>query len=183
MNRAPTIIGFGCEARVGKDTAAQYLDDKYGYRRAGWADNLKKAAGVVFGFTEAQLYGDLKEVIDPNWGFTPREALQRMGTEAMRVTFGDDIWVQSLERTLVKGGRWVITDCRFPNEVRAVHRMGGIVVRIVRPDGPGVRGGVERHPSETALLGWLGWDATIVNDGTLEEMYRQLDRLIEGNYG
>ena len=35
----------------------------------------------IFGFTKEQVYGDLKDVVDSEWGVTPRKVLQIMGTE------------------------------------------------------------------------------------------------------
>ena len=38
----------------------------------------------MFGFTEDQVFGDAKDVIDPVWGVTPRLVLQVLGTELMQ---------------------------------------------------------------------------------------------------
>ena len=44
------VVGFGCTAQVGKDTAAKYLEQKYPgkFKRVAFADELKKAAMVIF---------------------------------------------------------------------------------------------------------------------------------------
>lgn len=60
---------------------------------------------------------------------------------------------------------WLITDCRFPNELEAITSRGGIRIRIVRPDNPYTQ---SNHPSETSLddVELL----TIINDGNLEQL-------------
>ncbi len=51
--------------------------------------------------------------------------------------FHDDIWIASLENKL-RNSRddVVISDCRFPNEIRAIKQAGGMVVRVVRGPEP-----------------------------------------------
>lgn len=64
---------------------------------------------------------------------------------------------------------WIITDCRFPNEFRAIKDNGGIVIRIER-DGivP-----INAHPSETALDSFE-FDFEIENNGSLEDLRRSV---------
>lgn len=82
---------------------------------------------------------------------TPRKLLQLLGTECGR-SIHPNIWINSLfsdyigKRDLeeVKGKEvfrllpdmypnWIITDCRFPNEAKAVKDRGGLIIRINRP--------------------------------------------------
>jgi hypothetical protein len=173
--RSAQIIGLGYKARSGKDTVARELE-RYGYRVVAFADALKSGAREMFKLTNAQLYGDQKEAVDPQWGLTPRNILQRLGTEAVRREFGDDFWIRALRRkihgieeNLGRCERWAITDVRFVNEALAVKSWGGIVVRVDRP-GAGASGGVARHASETQLDTWGGWDAVVDNSGTLNDL-------------
>ena len=82
---------------------------------------------------------------------TPRKLLQLLGTEAGRHIIHPDIWVNALfadygpvgdnllegevrkvrEEDLVYPS-WIITDVRFPNEVKAIEDRGGIVIRVDR---------------------------------------------------
>ena len=79
---------------------------------------------------------------------------------------------------------WIITDLRFPNELSAIKQRNGITIRVQRD--LGLEFGYEEngifkvHESETALIPYTEkgkWHATIRNDGTLEELYCQLDFL------
>jgi hypothetical protein len=89
-----------------------------------------------------------------------RTLLQHLGTEGWRAQYGDDVWVRGLDavaRTLVDAhgvARFVIADARFPNELDAVERLGGSLVRVSAPARVATNGmsaEARLHPSETAL--------------------------------
>lgn len=206
------IIGICGFIGSGKDTAADYLVNFYGFRRDSFANTLKDAVAHVFGWDRELLEGRTKESrewreqVDPWWAerlkipnLTPRLVLQLWGTEVARKGFHDDIWIASLENKLRnRKDDVVITDCRFPNEIKAIKKQGGKVVRIVRGPEPewysvaeAVNAGPKHigwsiaktelpkfgiHASETA---WVGtkFDAVINNNGTLDELYAQLRNL------
>jgi len=67
---------------------------------------------------------------------TPRGMLQKMGTEAGRNVFGSDLWVQSLDSRIDMTKNNVITDVRFPNEIKWIRKKGGFVVRVTRGPDP-----------------------------------------------
>ena len=58
------IIGFLGEKRSGKDTCGNYIIENYGFERYAFADPIKRACQHLFGFTDEQCWGDLKEEID-----------------------------------------------------------------------------------------------------------------------
>lgn len=113
-----------------------------------------------------------------------RDFLQRLGTEAIRDGLHKNTWVNALmadykkiainwdcdgNSTVESYPNWIITDCRFPNEFRAIKDKGGIVIRIER-DGilP-----INAHPSETALDSFE-FDFEIENNGSLEDLRRSV---------
>ena len=100
------------------------------------------------------------------WYFTPRTLMQYFGTEYRRAQ-DDQYWVKKCMNSCSKSMLNIITDVRFPNEVKAIKDAGGVVVRIDRPDRPGVSN--QEHPSETALDGYLDWDYIIYNHGSLAD--------------
>ncbi len=71
---------------------------------------------------------------------TPRRLLQLIGTECGRQIIHPNIWINALMKDYrddIKHleGRypnWVISDVRFPNEVKAIKDRGGIVIRLHR---------------------------------------------------
>lgn len=173
------IIGISGKARAGKDTIAEYLVRAHDFERHGFADALKEACGAIFGFSDDQLYGDLKGVQDTFWGFTPREALQRVGTEAMRNGFDENIWTKALWRRIdeSQSNNIVIPDVRFPNEAAAVATWGGQLWRVSR-EGAQATGGIKDHPSEIALDDWTAWIERIDNNGSMDELHTEVDRAL-----
>ena len=209
------IIGICGLIGSGKDTIADYLTNFHEFRRESFASTLKDAVANVFGWDRTMLEGRTKEArewreqVDPWWAerlgiphLTPRWILQNWGTEVCRKGFHDDIWIASLENKLrASTDDIVISDCRFPNEIAAIKKAGGRVVRVVRGAEPewyqlavsrnrGPNGNsswalsgrkLEQlgiHASETA---WVGtrFDAVLDNNGTLEDLYQQVKRLAQ----
>lgn len=138
------IIGISGHARHGKDTIADFIVSRFGYHKLSLADPMKEACRVIFGWTDAHLYGNLKDVIDPVFGISPRHALQTLGTQwgqfelskydSFSQVTGRKLWVNSLLRRV--HGDVVIADVRFPHEADAIHDKGGIVIMVRRTGYP-----------------------------------------------
>lgn len=130
------VIGVCGAIGAGKDTVANILVDKFGFKRVAFADKLKEACRIIYSFSDEQLYGTQaqKEAIDPYWGASSRSLMQRTGTQALRHVIDSDIWVKALMQTLLQsgGGRYVISDCRFENEVKMIHLLGGVLWNVER---------------------------------------------------
>ena len=174
------IVGLGHKARTGKDTVAAYLNQDHAFVRVAFADALKAACCTIFGLTQKQANGADKEAIDPFWNTTPRDILQRVGTECLRRGFGDDVWIKALERRVEglvsQGVSVVVTDVRFPNEAEAIKKWGGVLVRVDRKVAPTIGG--SSHASEVSLVNYSGWDAVLKNEGTLEELRDKVRQLV-----
>ena len=184
------IIGLGFQKRSGKDTVADFIVDRFGYVKMSFADLLKDGVNLWHGWDERHGWGELKEVVDEYWGYSPRYAYQKIGTECIRNVHMPDFWVKAAMNKAIshiKNDTGVVfTDCRFINEVTAIHEQGGIVINVQRPSLPTpkprpknpiyayvkeqILGETFDHESETALLDYDGWDDVIVNDGSLEEL-------------
>ncbi|MDP5128626.1 MAG: hypothetical protein NWP37_02495, partial [Pontimonas sp.] len=62
-----------------------------------------------------------------------RRLLQNLGTEAIRA-LDPGFWVRiAMKKALEADGPVVFIDTRFPNEIDAIRRQGGILVRVERP--------------------------------------------------
>ena len=207
------IIGICGFIGSGKDTVADYLTNFHEFRRESFANSLKDAVAQVFGWDRTMLEGRTKqarewrEQVDPWWSdrlkmpeLTPRWVLQHWGTEVCRHGFHDDIWIASLENKLRNSeDDVVISDCRFPNEIAAIKRANGLVVRVIRGPEPEwydsalafnhgenknmlwstSKSRLEKlkiHASETA---WVGtkFDAVLDNNGSLDDLYLQIQQL------
>ena len=209
------IIGVVGLIGAGKDTMADYLVNIHQFRRESFANTLKDAVSSVFGWDRDLLEGrtrhsrEWREQVDAWWAdrlnmpeLTPRWVLQYWGTEVVRRSFHDDTWIASLENRLRKTtDDVVISDCRFPNEIGAIKRAGGLVVRVHRgpdPDWYGfaemINRGPEKniewswakteldkfniHASETAWIG-TAFDAVIDNNSTMDHLYAQINDLVQ----
>lgn len=163
------LIGITGLARSGKDSFALILG-RHGYHRIAFADALKKATAKIANEDSHLFFDDFaKEQFSEALGMTRRIALQRVG-QAVRESLGKDTWVnralrqwESLDRPAT-----VISDCRYENEALAIRKLGGIIVRMVRP-GAGLTGEAAGHASEVQLPDGLV-DVEINNDGTLGEL-------------
>ena len=140
------VVGF---IGSGKGTAADILVEKHGFVKLSFADAVKDATAAIFGWQRSLLEGDteesreFREKNDEWWAnkfgfkhFSPRLALQLMGTEAGRDVFHKDVWVYALERKMEMYQNVVIADVRFPNEIMWMRRKGGFAVRVSRGADP-----------------------------------------------
>jgi hypothetical protein len=207
------IIGICGFIGSGKDTTADYLVNIHQFRRDSFAGTLKDAVSCVFGWDRELLEGRTKhsrewrDQVDSWWAqrlnmpnLTPRLVLQLWGTEVCRRGFHDDIWIASVENKIRHSkDDVVISDCRFPNEIKAIKNTGGKVICVTRGPEPEwyeyarvVNEGAKNmtwmtskialekyniHASETA---WVGteFDAIIDNNGTMDHLYKQINDLV-----
>lgn len=203
------IVGF---IGAGKDSIADYLVKRYLFQRESFAMTLKDAVSSIFGWDRIKLEGKTeadrhwREQIDPWWSerlnihnLTPRLILQQWGTEVCRYGFHDQIWIASLENKLRQtSSNIVISDCRFPNEIKSIKDSNGLIVRVIRGNEPSWYNlalsannpsdpnsflaknelkNIGVHPSEWA---WVGsdFDFVVYNNGTLEDLYRKIDIIV-----
>lgn len=195
----PTCPSFG----AGKDTAADYLVEKYGYVRVAFGDFVRdEVSDILTG--NASIPDDvpdyLRVILKAYMGrseclyirpydFDIRVLLQGWGTEYRRKMHGLGYWVNAYHNTfgrtaLRRGIKMVISDRRFPNEGDYSVDHKGENWNILRPssdrqmflyDTPSVA----RHESETALEG-CSFHVTLYNGGTLQEFHHKIDEVMTG---
>ena len=208
------IIGICGFIGSGKDTIADYLVNIHQFRRESFANSLKDAVAQVFGWDRDMLEGrtrqsrEWREQVDLWWAerlnmpdLTPRWVLQHWGTEVCRRAFHDDIWIAALENKLRNStDDIVISDCRFPNEIKSIKDAGGIVIRVIRgaePDwydaavsanrGPNgnvswaiSRAKLERLQVHASESSWVGtkFDAEVDNNSSMDHLLNQINDLV-----
>jgi hypothetical protein len=203
------IIGICGFIGSGKDTAADYLVNFHNFKRESFASTLKDAVANVFGWDRELLEGrtqasrQWREQVDEWWAkrlvmphLTPRFVLQHWGTNVLRQHFHDDIWIASLENKLrTARDSIVISDCRFPNEINGLKQQGAKVVWVQRGVTPHwydiacaanrsdtkARAWLKKENIHASEYSWAGtqFDATIDNNGSIENLYQQLKNLAQ----
>lgn len=185
-----TLIGLLGKQGSGKDTTADILVAEYGFERYALAAPIREMALVIDPLVngwEPGTYVRLSSVIE-NFGWDRakrdipevRHLLQVIGTDAVRTIIGPDTWIdlarKRLQGPLEAGQDFVITDIRYPNEAALVADLGGVIVKLERdsPDASNVT-----HISESGIDS-ITWDWALDNNGTLEHLADQLDRVMTG---
>lgn len=186
-HQLPAVIGITGRKYNGKDTVGNWLGLHHGYKRIAFADALKDACRCIFGFTDEQLYGSLKETPDAFWKASPRTILQYVGTNLLRDQLaqiiphiGNDIWVNVVMKQMLDAWKtnpeqkFVITDVRFENEVKLISDLGGIMIRVKRD---AINTTVDMHISELNIEK-LKVDHEILNDGTVADLYEKIKSIV-----
>lgn len=171
------IIGLCGKKGTGKTAMANYLG-RYGFVEYSVASPIKEI-GKALGFRHKSMYGDMseKESIDPMYGISGREFLQKFGSDIGHTELPKLLPNFSWTRILVdriarsKAKYIVISDIRFPEEYTAVKELGGIVIRIT-DDGKHN----DTHISES-LVDTLPYDRKITNHKNTA-YYDEIDQLL-----
>lgn len=207
------LIGVTGLIGAGKDTIANHLVENYNYERYSWATPLKDITATLFGWDRDMLEGTTptqraeREVTDAWWTeklgkeWSPRQALQYMGTEVMRNALHPDIWILSGMHRIAGKPNVVISDTRFPNEIRAIREMGGAIWNVKRGKTPEWYAALTGFKAEfTAYTPWdvdnfmksafptihaseYSWhgtkfDAVLDNNGSIDDLMKQVNSII-----
>jgi hypothetical protein len=203
------IVGLVGLIGSGKNTVAEMFVQQ-GYTQDSFAKPLKDLTAAVFGWPRPMLEGDttesreFRETTDLFWSrklgidnFTPRLALQVLGTDLFRKQFQEGIWRHSLEYRLrcCATNNIVISDARFRNELDLIQGMSGKIVWVQRGKLPewwdtaceANQGSVtaekvmrtryrDIHESE---WNWAGSkvDYVIYNNGTIDELCEKVNSI------
>ena len=165
--RRTEIIGLAGRAGVGKDTAARFIQEQHpAWQIVAFADPLRRIAADLYDLTHEQMTDRaLKERPTVEWGLSPRQILQRLGTEVVRAVH-PKTWIFYALRTIADSDApgVIIPDVRFDNEVDLVRNLGGRLWWIDRP----AVDPIAKHSSEQQV-GESHCDVVIRNDGTLQQ--------------
>ena len=174
MSDTVRVLGFAGLKGAGKSTAAKAITNgillaAHNCYEVNFADPLKNMLRAL-SLGGAELNGDAKEIALEWLDVTPRRLMQTLGTEWGRELIHPDLWAQLWERRtheVLHGSPFnivVVADVRFPNELEAVHRLGGKVAWVDRP-------GLEyaQHISERSLRP-DHCDRLLANVGSSEEL-------------
>ena len=170
------ILGITGQKFHGKNTVAALVAKSIGVRvrEVAFAAPIKEFARDYCGLSAAQTDGDLKEVVDERWGLTPRQIMQRYGTEVGR-QIHPDIWIRACLGRIANANEpdtlWIVTDLRFHNEAAALRAAGAKLWRVERRrvDRPELAASGDLHASELEIAS-IEVDRVIRNTGTLADL-------------
>jgi len=204
------IVGLSGFAGSGKSTVAEYLVRQHGFVRLSFAAAVKDVAAAAFAWDRQQLEGTTpqdrawRDTPDAFWSarmgkvFTPRYALQYIGTNLFRNFVLPTIWADLIVakiHALNPSTPVVIDDVRFVNEREALKKEGATFLLLRRDTFPTqlhhqlwttaraghtIRGIVDEGDLHLSEWDWL-CDATVANDaeilnhGSYDDLYAAVD--------
>lgn len=167
MSKKYKNIAFTSWAGGGKTSAANYLRLHYDFNVVSFADGIK--------FIDRYLFGSGK-----------KDRLRLQATGQFFRSLKSTIWIDRLLETTSDNMDYVCDDLRQINEYHALVENGFRIIRVVSDEDVRIQRLIERDGScDTTLLynesesGCADLDLPeITNNGTLEEMYEQIDKLM-----
>lgn len=194
----------------GKDTISSIIcKHDSSFKPIAFADKLKDIAALTFGWDRDMLSGrfpesrEWREKPDSFWSkefgfdFTPRKALTSIGTDLTRGTFLEHIWDIIVKKEIIDNPEtnYIITDCRFPNEISMIKSLNGTIIQVERGEKPTWwnlvidynLGKIEElpeelksiHPSERDWIGINNPEHIFVNNGTIEDLEKEVVEYFE----
>jgi hypothetical protein len=149
---------------------------------------MKEAVAALWGITRKEV-DDYKEEVgqlplvevhiaiggEYVYTYTWREHLQRFGTDMGRKMLGEEIWIDQLFETeeWSDGDHIVISDVRFDNEAVALKRIGGWIIKVIRPN----LVDDDEHESENGIDP-EHIDYVIINDGRLDDLRQDVNEVL-----
>ena len=173
---AKKLIGIAGKAGSGKDTVADYLKANYNFESVAFAEPIREGMRAMLKLEDEHFQHPGKEVVLEEFGKSPREMMQTLGTDWARDCVNKDLWLilaaKSVKEWHYQGYNVVITDVRFANEADYIRKHGGVVWHINRADAGTPHG----HVSEAGVA-FDTRDEVIDNNGTLYKLYQQVNSL------
>jgi len=200
------LTGISIEDFEKEEVKNSYLGEEWNYVIIG---DMLCTVQDYYNYIAGTTYLSKKEDIQR---MTVRQALQWIGTDLFRNKFHPQTWCNALFseyklNTIIRNGQkyrglefpsWIITDCRFPNEAKAIKDRGGILIRVNRSVCP--KCGEEEnfhwdivthrleycnecgyrwntHESETALDNY-NFDYEIDNSETIEKLIEKVKEIL-----
>mgnify|MGYP004621369923 FL=1 len=173
-NKNPKIIILSGKARAGKDTTMNFLNEIYSnIIQLQYGSYIKEYAKKISNW-------------DGSEETKPRELLQQLGTNIIRENIDNKFFVKKMIDDIKVYSYFfdtiVISDARFKIEIDDIKNTFNnvIAVRIERPNfDNGLTLEQKKHPSEIDLDDYNKFNYKLINDGTLEDLKKKVEKLVE----
>jgi hypothetical protein len=178
----PRIIGLLARSRSGKDTVADYIITNYkSYNivKRRLAGPIKNAVKELYGLNDDDLESDTKDIHIPKFNCSPREIMVQITKTVMDLS-GVDFFTNRLYDIIESGspgqsGQFEITiipDIRYQHDIDRIHKNNGIIIKIER----NIQNVIYSNENNIENM---EADYIIVNNGTLDELYIQINNIIK----
>lgn len=168
------IVGLCGLAGAGKDSVAEILEAKLGFKRASFAEDIRTALYTLNPIVGRRWFFwtvRLQDAVDRlGWDQAKRRypeirrLMQVFGTEVGREQFGQKFWLDRTFSHFTADDDVAISDVRMQNEVDTIQESGGFVIWVKRP-------GLVRMPHKSEQLDFeAACDAIILNDGSKNDL-------------
>ena len=181
----PIRIALTGKLRSGKSTIADILWLNYDFEKVSFATTLRQVAELLFGHMHE--YNNES----PTGYSKPRALLQTLGQKMREID--EDVWVRQAEQAVLwaedsrRTAGVVIDDLRQPNEYEWARANGFIIIRVEadealrlkRAEQAGDSFSEEDMAHDTEQhVDKFDVDYTIVNNGDMDELERQVDEIM-----
>lgn len=190
----PLRIALTGRMRSGKSAAAAYMTAKHGFKSISFASALRRVADDLFEHLYEPIYEDCPFSEDGKhrigWR-KPRALLQTLGQKMREID--EDVWIRQAEQSMMvyedmhSTAGIVIDDLRQPNDYEWARVNDFIIIRVkasedlrlkrVEQAGDDFSAEDMAHDTEQHVDGF-SVDYTIVNDGDLADLRRQVDEIM-----
>lgn len=196
MTRVIAICGL---KRSGKDTVAEMIlrhgtsSKEPGYEIRHIATRLKEVVKLLFDFSNEQMMGNEKDILDERWNITPRRAMQYFGTEMVQHHMsklllndrGKYFWIDNLTSQINGSNKiQVIPDLRFLHEydtLNTLYKGKLTIIRVIREKMYASDDISNTHISESEYFN-IPPNIIIKNDGTLDDLDQYVEKLCKNRF-
>lgn len=172
------VILIAGKARAGKDTTALLLKEIY-------TEKGKKTINLAYGNYIKEYAKNISDW-DGRDETKPRSLLQRLGTDIIRKDIDPNFFVKRLCDDIKVYSYFfdviTVSDVRFPNEIDGPSAMFKdiIKIKIIRDNFVSNLTDVEKkHITETVLDNYNDYDFVIHNDGTISDLRKKVEKIVE----
>lgn len=138
------LIGISGYKGSGKDTVTEIMKKYLEFNgsfityKYAFADPIKKGLSSAFDIPLHYFYdGMMKEQTVDHIGVSPRFLMDTFGTGYAQNTLGKDVWINQMKHRYQNthgNFHFIVSDVRFKAEENAVRDLGGVIVKVHRPD-------------------------------------------------
>lgn len=175
--RNPKIFIVSGKANSGKDTTCELINNYI---------KLKELKSINLQFsTYIKMYAKAISGWNGEEDTKPRSLLQEIGTSIIRDKIDNEFFIKRIIGDIKVYSYYcdviTISDARLPEEIDSIYEAFDNVVRIniERPNyDNNLNSKEKKHRTEVGLDNYNNYDYIIINDGTLEDLNKKIEKIV-----